>query len=85
MLAYGIVSAPADTPGESTMYTIVLEKLGPSLEQLVARLPGKKLDAKMTLAVALQMVSSRWYARDTTDIHSPAYRSDDIARFTRSA
>ena len=42
---------------DNRLYALVLEKLGPSLEDLYQLLPGKKrFDEKMTLAFAIQMV-----------------------------
>ncbi|KAF8963771.1 hypothetical protein BDZ97DRAFT_975472 [Flammula alnicola] len=41
---------------ECEVYAFVLEKLGPSLEDLLDMIPARRFDEKMVLAVAIQIL-----------------------------
>jgi len=43
------------------IYAVVLEKLGPSLEDLCELMPDKRFDEKMTLALAIQIVRDLFF------------------------
>lgn len=45
----------------SDVYVLALEKLGPSLQQLLDLVPDGKLDEKMVMALAIQLVSSLFF------------------------